>query len=70
MVFLWERVEGPRTPEGGLTGKGGVVRVGMGWERWERGERWEQEYELQGWGGILGEKLGGNGRGESFFRGM
>ena len=36
---------------------------------WERGERWEQEYELQGWGGILGEKLGGNGRGESFFGG-
>ena len=28
-------VGGPRTPEGGLTGKGGVVRVGMGWERWE-----------------------------------
>ena len=35
VVFLWERVGGPRTPEGGLTGKGGVVRVGMGWERWE-----------------------------------
>ena len=34
--FLWERVGDPRTPEGGLTGKGGVVRVGMGWERWER----------------------------------
>ena len=29
-------VGGPRTPEGGLTGKGGVVRVEMGWERWER----------------------------------
>ena len=29
---------------------------------WERGERWEQEYELQGWGGILGEKLGGTPR--------
>ena len=65
VVFLWEGLgDGPRTPEGGLTGKGGGVRVGMGWERWE------QEYELQGWGGILGEKLGGTERGESFFRGV
>ena len=37
VVFLWEGLgDGPRTPEGGLTGKGGGVRVGMGWERWER----------------------------------
>ena len=38
--FFVGGVGGPRTPEGGLTGKGGVVRVGMGWER----------CELCGWG--------------------
>ena len=45
-------VGGPRTPEGGLTGKGGVVRVGMGWERWElRGlEKERVVMGLGGWG--------------------
>ena len=40
--FFVGGVEGPRTPEGGLTGKGGGVRVGMGWERWRETRReWE-----------------------------
>ena len=71
VVFLWERVEGPRTPEGGLTGKGGVVRVGMGWERWERGGL-EKERVVVGFGGdgsvgVVGvrEREGGGGSGKS-----
>ena len=49
-VFFVGGVGGPRTPEGGLTGKGGVVRVGMGWERWERGVL-EKERVVVGFGG-------------------
>ena len=62
VVFFVGGVEGPRTPEGGLTGKGGGVRAGMGWERRERNS--------EGMGGVRVFSGGVNdGRGGSFFGG-
>ncbi|EKY12681.1 hypothetical protein HMPREF9073_02634 [Capnocytophaga sp. oral taxon 326 str. F0382] len=70
VVFLWERVGGPRTPEGGLTGKGGVVRVGMGWERWggscadgDGGVRWPPTHLL---GNCRQPRRGTNRKGRSY----